>query len=136
MGQALVKHSTSHFSDFDITSLPVAPSGVRGSQRPSQNSTFSAAELQRLNFEFFPYSADVTYAFLDKNRRLFSLLCKRDTSDEGVQRQERMTRALEKAGQAAALSPAGRGSFGVLREGHIHSGGTWVGFMPFFTDSS
>lgn len=111
---------------FDITSLPVAPSGFCGCQRPSQNTTFTISQLQRLNFEIFRTSGDITYAFLDKNHQLFMLLCKRDASEEGLRRQERMTVALEKAREAATLTPERRGSFGVLRDGHIHSGGTWV----------
>ena len=113
--------------DFDITSLPVAPNGFRGCQRPTQRSIFSAAQLQALNFETFPYAGDVTYVFLDKNRRFVMLLCKRDRSEEGVQRQHRMTLAIERVRDTATLVAERRGSFGVLRDGHIHSGGTWVG---------
>ena len=117
---------------FDITSLSVAQSGFRGSQRPTQSSIFTLAELQELNFEVFRSSGDKTYVFLDKNRRFFTLHCKCDATEEGLRQQEHMTLALQTAAEAATLTPERRGSFGVLRDGHIHSGGTWVGHVILY----
>lgn len=112
--------------DFDITSLPVGPSGFRGCQRPTDRRTFSVEELKQRNFQTFPYNGDTTYVFLDRNRRLVMLLRKRDGSEEGYGRQERMTASLDSARREAIFETERRGSFGVLRDGHIHSGGTWV----------
>ncbi|KIY63043.1 hypothetical protein CYLTODRAFT_458465 [Cylindrobasidium torrendii FP15055 ss-10] len=124
----LAKTKVLILTNFDVAEVPCGTGGWRGSSKRTYHAPRDLQEAIEEGFRELEWDGLETIAILDCQRRLIILLRKRDTSKEGLERQERMTETLRKVAQKARLSKktGGKGDFYALREGVVHSSGTEV----------